>query len=48
MYTDGSLLNESSNVLYSNDGELVWSMGVVTNTMSLTDIKPNFVVTLIA
>ena len=46
MYTDGSLLNESSNALYSSDGELVWSMGVVTNTMSLTDIKPNFVVTI--
>lgn len=45
MYTNGNLLNEYSTDLYKQGGALLWSMGVATDDM-LTDIKPNFVVTI--
>ena len=46
MYTNGNLLNEYSTDLYKQDGALLWSMGVATDGMLLTDIKPNFAVTI--
>lgn len=45
MYTNGNLLNEYSTDLYKQGGALLWSMGVATDDM-LTDIKPNFAVTI--
>ena len=43
---NGSLLPEYSTDLYSRRDAQLWSMGVVTDTMSVTDIKPNFVVSI--